>query len=582
MYSLSELKDNLSEASVENLKIWLENSKYSGLKNQIIELIEAKDWRELEDSFFKVLEFGTAGRRGKVGVGCNRINEITIGESVQALAEYLIQADLTENGVVIAHDTRNSSRKFAELSAEILAENDIKTYLFDNYRSTPELSFAVRHLGAASGIVISASHNPPEDNGIKVYWSDGAQISKPHDKNLMEIANKVDRIRTGDYIESVKSGKIEIIGKKIDQAYILANANLSLSENRNLKIVYSPLHGAGITNLYNTLTEAGFNDIELVEPQITPDGDFPFVAENKPNPENPRANEMAIDLLKRTNSDIAITTDPDSDRVCVISMEKDGKVKSFNGNESAILATNYVLKRNKELGRLSEKDFIAKTIVTTDAMNALAEKYGVKIYDNMLVGFKYIARTILEKSLNGENFLIGAEESYGQLIGDQTRDKDAATAGLILAEYAADLKADGRTLAEESKLIYDEIGYFKEKTLALEFAGADGFLKMKNFMQKLHSGEFDFDKIGATAVLDYENLTKTDLGNGEKVVFDCTDTGNVIVAEFENDHRKRLTIRPSGTEPKLKIYAQWFGKNPTEVRAEMEKILDKIKAEVEK
>lgn len=568
------IKDNLSTEAADNLLVWVRSGLY---KEEIETLIRGNEWQELEDSFFKVLEFGTAGRRGRVGPGCNRINDIIISESAQALADYILIQKLENPSVAIAYDTRNTSKQFSELSAAVLAENSIKTYLFDGARSTPELSFAVRELQASAGIVISASHNPPEDNGIKVYWSDGAQVSSPHDKNLMKIANNLHQVNMGDFIKLVNNGQIEIIGKAMDDKYIAANCKLSLTSNRDLKIVYSPLHGAGMTNLFVTLNKAGFNDIQLVEEQVIADGNFPFVPENKPNPENVRANELAWKYLKKSQADISIVTDPDADRICISSLEKSGDIRPFNGNESAILAVDYILRKKEELGVLDGRQFVAKTIVTTDAINALAQKYNVMVYDDMLVGFKYIGRKILEKSLDNEEFLIGSEESYGQLVGDQVRDKDAASAGLVLAELAADLKQAGVTLGEQLDQIYEEIGYFYEQTVALDFPGANGFDKMKQLMVDLKSFSYDFTDLGNSAILDYEKLKRYNLTDSSESEIDCTDTGNVVVLEFAGDHRKRMTIRPSGTEPKLKIYIQWWSDKKELAKSEPNKLLNDIK-----
>ncbi|NCU33969.1 phospho-sugar mutase [Candidatus Saccharibacteria bacterium] len=554
--NIDMIRNNLSEPAVNNVLQWLDNPKYSIYREELAELIRAENWQELEDSFFKKLEFGTAGRRGKVGVGSNRLNLITVSESAQALAEYLNQT-IQSPSVAIACDTRLSSKDFTECAAATLVKNGVKVFMFSNYRSTPELSFAVRYLKASAGIMITASHNPPEDNGIKVYWSDGAQISAPHDTNLMEIAAKIDIFKIGDFATLVESGRIEIVGRGIDQKYIEANVKLSLSNARDLKIAYSPLHGSGMTNLLATLEEAGFKDITLVEEQAIIDGSFPFVPEHKPNPENPKSNTLVHKKLLELNGDIAITTDPDADRICVSSLEKTGEVRAFNGNESAILAADFILSKLAERGELKSGDFIAKSMVTTDALNALANKYGVNIYDDMLVGFKYIGRKILEKQQIGERFLMGAEESFGQLIGDQVRDKDAATAGLILAELAAELKLKNQTLGEKLDEIYAEIGYFAEETFSFEFPGAEGFAIMQRVLSKLRNRELDLSGLDISALLDYQTFQKIDYLTGDVSMIKCTDRGNVIALEFNNQHNQRFTIRPSGTEPKLKIYGQW-------------------------
>ena len=363
---MEEVKRNISKAACLNLEKWLNEPKFADFHNEIEALIAQKNWRELEDAFFKVLEFGTAGRRGKVGAGSNRINEITIGESAQALAEYLRAEKIQNPSVVIAWDVRNSSAELAQVAAEVLAANGVKVYFFDGFRSTPELSFAVRELEASAGIVISASHNPPEDNGIKIYWHDGAQISAPHDKKLMNLARDVAEIQKINFERARKSGKIEIIGSDLDEKYLQANLRNSVSDARKLKIVFSPIHGAGTTNLLLTLRRAGFKQISVVKEQFAADGNFSTLPDRKPNPENLSANVMAIAQLEREKADIALTTDPDADRICVISREKNGEVKVFSGNEMAVLAADFLLAKKAKSPDFA-KYFIAKSCVTTDA-----------------------------------------------------------------------------------------------------------------------------------------------------------------------------------------------------------------------
>ena len=345
---MEEVKRNISQAAWLNLKKWLDEPKFADFHGEIEALITQKNWHELEDAFFKVLEFGTAGRRGKVGAGSNRINKITIGESAQALAEYLRAEKVQNPSVAIAWDVRNSSSELAQVAAEVLAANGVKVYFFDGFRSTPELSFAVRELGASAGIVISASHNPPEDNGIKIYWHDGAQISAPHDKKLMNLARNISEIQKMDFERARKAGKIEIIGSDLDEKYLQANLRNSASDARKLKIVFSPIHGAGTTNLLLTLRRAGFKQISVVKEQFAADGNFSTLPDRKPNPENLSANTMAIAQLEREKADIALTTDPDADRICVISREKNGEVKVFSGNEMAVLTADFLLAKKAQ------------------------------------------------------------------------------------------------------------------------------------------------------------------------------------------------------------------------------------------
>ena len=578
---LKNAENHLSKSAFENLKIWFFDERYKEFHTEIEKLIIDEKWEELEESFFKVLEFGTAGRRGKVGVGPNRINLITISESAQALADYLKLKKEHNLSVAIGWDVRNSSKELSRRCAEVLAANQIKVFYFDSPRSTPELSFTVRELKALAGIVISASHNPPQDNGIKIYWNDGAQVSSPNDKNLMKIAQNIKDIKIGNFEELKQSGKIQILGEEIDEKYINTNTKLSVGKNRNAKIVFSPIHGTGSTNLLRTLKSAGFKDIILVNEQMSFDGDFSTLPDKKPNPENLSANKMAIKKLKQTCADIALTTDPDADRICVMSLERNGEVRSFSGNQTAILAADYLLSKihdkiNKyENLYFKDRRFICKSFVTTDALNALAKKYGVKIYDDLMVGFKFIGKKILQKESEGEIFVTGFEESLGGLVGDQTRDKDAATIGLIIAELASDLQKNNKTLGEKLDEIYLEIGFFTEKTESVEFFGLDGFNKMQEIMRKVKSGEETF---GATKIKDFESLTETDTATGEKSKFSMLEGGNAVSFEFAKPEN-RITIRPSGTEPKIKIYAQWlFSKK--EDCAKIEEIITDFKRRI--
>lgn len=578
---LKNAENHLSKSAFENLKIWFFDERYKEFHTEIEKLIIDEKWEELEESFFKVLEFGTAGRRGKVGVGPNRINLITVSESAQALADYLKLKKEHNLSVAIGWDVRNSSKELSRRCAEVLAANQIKVFYFDSPRSTPELSFAVRELKASVGIVISASHNPPQDNGIKVYWNDGAQVSSPNDKNLMKIAQNIKDIKIGNFEELKQSGKIQILGEEIDEKYINTNTKLSVGKNRNAKIVFSPIHGTGSTNLLRTLKSAGFKDIILVNEQMSFDGDFSTLPDKKPNPENLSANKMAIKKLKQTRADIALTTDPDADRICVMSLEKNGEVRSFSGNQTAILAADYLLSKihdkiNKyENLYFKDRRFICKSFVTTDALNALAKKYGIKIYDDLMVGFKFIGKKILQKESEGEIFVAGFEESLGGLVGDQTRDKDAATIGLIISELASDLQKENKTLGEKLDEIYLEIGFFTEKTESVEFFGLDGFNKMQEIMRKVKSGEETF---GATKIKDFESLTETDAATGEKNKFSMLEGGNAVSFEFAKPEN-RITIRPSGTEPKIKIYAQWlFSKK--EDCAKIEEIITDFKRRI--
>lgn len=552
------LSKHLSDSAVQNITKWLTEPLYAEYRDDLQTMIDEQQWQQLEDAFFKVIEFGTGGRRGTTGIGSNRINKVTIGESAQALCLYMLSLDpdAASKGIAIACDTRLSSPELSKYSAQVCAANGFKTYLFESFRSTPELSFAVRHLGCAGGIVISASHNPPADNGFKAYWTDGGQLVAPHDKGVLKIAEDITEIASLDFDSAVASGKITIIGKEVDDAYIAAAAAEAVGSQRELKIVYSPLHGAGQTNTLPVLQAAGFEDISAVADQMVPDGNFPTIENGKPNPEEKQANDRAVAQLMGEQADIAITNDPDADRIGVMLRQGDEPIY-LNGNESAVLAAEFALRKLHEQGTLTPKHYIAKTIVTTDMFMALADKYNVTCYGNMLIGFKYIGELILKKENTDEIFVIGGEESYGLLKGTYARDKDGAAGALPLAEYAAELKAEGKTLYDRLLELYKEYGVYTERLDTIVCPGADGFAQMQTIMANLRAKPPQtVDGSSVTAISDYQTLTRLDIATGQTSPIDCIN-GNVVVLEF-GDTRRRVTVRPSGTEPKLKFYTQWF------------------------
>lgn len=553
------LSKNLSSEACKNVETWLNEPKYEEYRDDLVEMIKAERWQDLEDAFFKIIEFGTGGRRGTTGIGSNRINRVTIGESAQALCLYARSFDdnAAKKGIVIACDTRLSSPELSRYTAQVCAANGFKTYLFDNFRSTPELSFAVRHLNAAVGIVISASHNPPLDNGFKAYWSDGGQLVAPHDKGVLDVASDITEIHAVDFDEAINEGMITIIGEDIDKPYIEAVVNQGEGTERDLNIVYSPLHGAGQTNTLPVLRAAGFKNISLVDDQMVPDGNFPTIDNGKANPEEKAANDRAVAQLLAEKADIAITNDPDADRIGVMVRQGD-EVVYLNGNQSAVLATDYALSKLQARGELTPKHYVAKTIVTTDMLTALADYYDVTMYTNMLIGFKYIGELILSKEATDEIFVIGGEESYGLLKGDYARDKDGAAGALPLAEYAAELKKQGKTLYDRLLELFGEFGIYMEQLASAYFLGASGFETMQSVMADLRAnppkmlGDHEI-----TAIQDYKTLERKDLKTGKITTIDCL-AGNVVVLELDGDARRRVTIRPSGTEPKLKFYVQWW------------------------
>ncbi|HEU5121668.1 MAG TPA: phospho-sugar mutase, partial [Candidatus Saccharimonadales bacterium] len=510
------MSQHVSATAAKNIEAWLTESKYAEYRNELIALIEAGEWQKLEDAFFKTIEFGTGGRRGTTGLGSNRINKVTIGESAQALCEYAKSFDIhaPEKGIVIAYDTRLSSPELSRYAAQVCAANGYKVYLFDSFRSTPELSFAVRHLGAAAGIVISASHNPPADNGFKAYWSDGGQLVAPHDKGVLAVAETLDDIKTVDYDEAITDGTIEIIGQHVDDAYIEAAAQQVEGSNREVAIVYSPLHGAGQTNTLPLLRAAGFTNISLVEAQMIPDGNFPTIANHKANPEEKRANDMAVAQMLAEQADIAITNDPDADRIGVM-VRQNNEALYLTGNQGAVLAADYTLRKKLERNELTSKHYLAKTIVTTDMLTAIADHYGVSMYGNMLIGFKYISELIHNKETTDEVFVLGGEESYGLLKGLYTRDKDGAIGALPLAEYAAELKKEGKTLYDRLLDLFVEHGLYVEYLANAYFEGASGFDIMQKVMLDLRT-DTPKEIYGheVTAILDYQTLERKDTATG--------------------------------------------------------------------
>lgn len=541
--------NDLSELAKDNIWAWLTKSKYAEYKNQLEQVITDKKWTELNDCFFQVVPFGTGGRRGTVGIGPNRINRITIGESAQGLADYLQHLDTAtkERGVVIAHDTRLTSEEFTKIAASVFIANGFTTYVFDSHRPTPELSFAVRHLKAAAGVVVSASHNPPQDNGFKVYWSDGGQLVSPHAEKLTNFVARV----TDIHINHDKTPKI--IAGDVDQAYIQAILKESLNPSRSATLVYSPLHGTGMRSVLPTLKEAGFS-VKLVEEQTSPDGSFPSVAKNSPNPENIPANDQAATLAQKQNADIAITTDPDADRLGVVARDDSGQYQFLTGNHIAALLGWFVADQMKQQKTLLPNHFFVKTIVTTDFLNAIAADFGIKMYDDLLIGFKYVAEMIRNYQDNGsEIFLFGGEESHGILKGSYTRDKDAAIAALLMAELTSVLKDQGHTLIWQLDQLYKKYGIFVEALSSTYYEGASGFAQMQNIMKKIR--EHPPTQLGNLPVV---NIVDRATGqHGTK--------GDVMILHLSVDTHTRLTIRPSGTEPKLKIYTQLHQPVSTEI-----------------
>jgi len=521
-------------------------------KKEIEGLLANSDETDLIDCFYKNLEFGTGGLRGIMGAGSNRINKYTIGMATQGLANYLNQNFLGEQiKVAIAHDSRNKSRFFTEVTAAVFSANGIKVYVFEELRPTPELSFAIRHFGCHSGVVVTASHNPKEYNGYKAYWSDGAQVIAPHDKNIVAEVSKIKSL--SDVKFEANQNLIENIGSEVDEAYLSCLEQLSLAPEaikaqKDLKIVFSPIHGTGITLVPQILKRLGFDNVHIVDEQATPDGNFPTVV--YPNPEEKEAMSMALKKASEIDADLILATDPDADRVGIGVKNDAGEFQLLNGNQTGVLLIYYLLEKWQANGKLTGKEFIVKTIVTTNLIEEIAKGYGVKYY-NTLTGFKFIAALI--KKLEGkEKFIGGGEESYGYLIGDAVRDKDAIASCAIIAEMTAFAKNEGKTVYELLMEIYCRFSLYKEDLISITKKGKSGAEEISQMMKDLRSKPPS--ELGGSAVvtlIDYHSSIEKDLITGEtkSINFPKSD-----VLQFITKDGGKVSARPSGTEPKIKFY----------------------------
>ena len=513
---------------------------------------------EIKDRFYKELEFGTAGLRGVIGAGTNRMNKYTVGRATQGLANFINKMKIENPSVVISYDSRHMSKEFSEIAALVLNANGIKVNLFDNLRPVPELSFSVRYLNATAGIMITASHNPPEYNGYKVYWSDGAQIVPPIDKGIIDEVLAIEDfslIKTLNKNEAIEAGLLNYVGEEIDDAFINAlkssclNPEIIKKEVKNVKIVYTPLHGAGNLPVQRILKELGFENVYVVPEQEKPDGDFPTVS--YPNPEDPKAFELALKLAKEVDADVVLATDPDADRLGVFSKMNNGEYVSYTGNMSALLICEYELSQKKEKGILPNNGAIITTVVSSELTKAIAENYGAKVFET-LTGFKWIGEKIRKfEEENSYKYLFGFEESYGCLIAPHARDKDGISAVMALCEATAFYKNKGWSLWEQMIKIYEKYGYYREGQVSIVLKGADGAEEIKNKMAKMRSNPpTELAGLKVLEVRDYQEhvIKKAD---GEVSETDLP-TSNVLYYELSNN--SWCCVRPSGTEPKIKFY----------------------------
>lgn len=543
----------------EKAMLWLSDQYDEATRAEVKQMLEAEYPTQLIESFYKDLEFGTGGLRGIMGAGTNRMNIYTVGAATQGLANYLKEAfpDLPQISVAVGHDVRNNSRKFAEIVANIFSANGIKVYLFDSFRPTPELSFAIRHLGCQSGVNITASHNPKEYNGYKAYWSDGAQIIAPHDVNIINHVNRIKNV--SDIKFQGNKELIEIIGDKMDADFLDAIKGLSLSPEINkkyhdLKIVYTPIHGTGVKLVPASLRNYGFDNIIHVPEQDIPSGDFPTVA--SPNPENPPAMAMAIAKAKEVGADLVMASDPDADRIGVVVREPNGEYALINGNQIVMILLYYLMTRNAELGRLTGKEYIVKTIVTTETIKRIADANNIKMYD-CYTGFKWIASVIRDNE-DTARYLGGGEESYGFLAETFARDKDSVSAISLMAEALAWAKENNMSFLEMLQDIYLKYGFSREEGISVVRPGKTGadeiVAMMKNFRANPHKS------LGGSPVVtikDYSDLNCTDVQTGKVEKMDFPTTSNVL--QYFTADGSKISIRPSGTEPKIKFYIEVRG-----------------------
>ena len=562
---------------LEEYKKWSESSEFDEETRK--ELLEIKgNEAEIEDRFYKELEFGTAGLRGIIGAGTNRMNKYTVGKATQGLANYILEQKTEEKGVAISYDSRKMSKEFAMQTALIFCANGIKAYLFENLRPVPELSFAVRQLKCTAGVMITASHNPPKYNGYKVYWDDGSQIVSPRDT---EIINKVRNVKDFKEIkeiskeEAINKGLLNIVGQEMDEKYIkilkehILNPEIMKEQGKKLKIVYTPLHGTGNTISERLLKELGMKNVYVVPEQKDPDGNFPTV--DYPNPEDPKAFKLALELAKKVDADVVLATDPDADRLGIYAKDtKTGEYMNYTGNMSALLIAEYRISQMKEKGILPSNGMFITTIVSSELAKAISKYYGLECIE-VLTGFKNIGAVMRRAEENQDKkYVFGFEESYGCLIGDYARDKDGIAAVMALCEAACYYASKGKTLWDAMIDIYEKYGYYKEAQVSIVREGAKGAQEIKDMMTKLRQTEIE--KIGDYKVLvfkDIENDIVKDIQTGE-----TTKTGlpksNVLYYELEDNNW--CCIRPSGTEPKIKLYIGVKGGSEKEAQEKLGKL----------
>jgi len=566
----------ISAGALENITCWLTQDRYAAYRNAIVEHIDHEKWQILDDVFWTIIPFGTGGRRGRMyDFGSNAINDRTIGESAQGLADTILSLPNREANLscAIAYDTRHKSRHFAELCASIMVANGFHVYFLDDYRATPQLSFAVRYNGCDCGIMVTASHNPPSDNAVKVYWSTGGQVLPPYDSEIIDRVMKVQQIKTTSFDQALAEGKISIVTEEIDRKYLEAASKFVWPGPRDIKVLYSPLHGVGGFAVLPLLKATGFTDVTVYGPHSKPDGNFPNVPGHVSNPENAIVFDAMIEQAKTDGTEIILATDPDCDRMgcaCPETSEPSSPWASLNGNQLGALLTDFVLGKMKSAGTLTPKTYVIKTLVTTDLIRQIAESYGARCEGNIHVGFKWIAG--LMDACGPDDFAFGTEESHGFLIGQYARDKDGPVACLLMCQLAADLKAKGLTMHQRLDQLQVQHGCHLEDLVNVQMEGSEGMANMKNLMQSLRDNPpKEMGGLPVIAVRDYGNLTRKVIGGSAEPL--NAPKSNMLILDLtlpgqSTPSGDSVAVRPSGTEPKVKFYL--FAVEPISGASELE------------
>lgn len=546
----------LSPGAVEHLRTWIREPRYSEYRPLVLEHLRSGQWGVLDDVFWTVIPFGTGGRRGKMyPIGSNAINDRTIGESAQGLADYVAEFHRRQGrgelSCAIGYDTRRRSRHFAELCAEVMVASGFRVYFLDGFRSTPELSLTVRHYGCSCGIMVTASHNPPSDNAVKCYWSTGGQLLPPHDEGVIQRVMQVDAVRRSPFKAALAEGRIRYVQDAVDRAYHEAVLSQGFSGPRDLSILYSPLHGVGAAAVAPVLAGAGFKQLEIFAPHAEPNGDFPNVPKHVANPEEPAVFEAMIEYAQRSGAELIIASDPDADRLgAATPLTPGGAWRTLTGNQLGALLADYLLEQRQTAGTLTPRHFIAKTLVTTELTRRIAEGYGVRCVGNLHVGFKWIAGAI--DAEGPEHFLYGTEESYGYMAGSYVRDKDAAVAALLTCELAARCQARGQTLHQQLDALFLRHGCHAELTVSKRMPGSQGMENMRAMMRSLReSPPHRLAGLGVRQVRDYLSRTIRS-SDGSRSPLDAP-AADMVIVDLEADGAY-AAVRPSGTEPKVKFY----------------------------